>query len=184
MLRCFAIQGWGGSKENNSVSAVMLTEEVKRSSDCLREERQQTAGGSEWALTAHSLLQPWGFKVSIQKNIRCLHSSSVQLSYDNSVTCKHSMLICSYSAAERTMDSQCDLSCSFWLVTLQSIVFHQRNVLPHRASLSGGLRSPSHPACCLQARATGLQSCVMVIRILRDLCQRVPTWSPFSSWVS
>ncbi|GLH03513.1 Interleukin enhancer-binding factor 2 homolog [Gryllus bimaculatus] len=33
-----------------------------------------------------------------------------------------------------------------------------------------------------QARATGLQSCVMVIRILRDLCQRVPTWAPLHSW--
>ncbi|XP_070543118.1 zinc finger RNA-binding protein-like isoform X2 [Ptychodera flava] len=33
-----------------------------------------------------------------------------------------------------------------------------------------------------QARANGLQSCVIVIRILRDLCQRVPTWAPLKSW--
>ncbi|KAI9543712.1 hypothetical protein NQZ68_008759 [Dissostichus eleginoides] len=33
-----------------------------------------------------------------------------------------------------------------------------------------------------QARANGLQSCVIVIRLLRDLCQRVPTWSPFPGW--
>ncbi|CAH1186958.1 unnamed protein product [Phyllotreta striolata] len=33
-----------------------------------------------------------------------------------------------------------------------------------------------------QARALGLHSCVIIIRILRDLCQRVPTWSPLSSW--
>jgi len=33
-----------------------------------------------------------------------------------------------------------------------------------------------------QARANGLQSCVMAIRILRDLCQRVPTWAPLNSW--
>ncbi|XP_070209164.1 zinc finger RNA-binding protein-like isoform X3 [Littorina saxatilis] len=33
-----------------------------------------------------------------------------------------------------------------------------------------------------QARATGLPSCVIVIRILRDLCQRVPTWSHLSQW--
>nr|XP_006823768.1 PREDICTED: zinc finger RNA-binding protein-like [Saccoglossus kowalevskii] len=33
-----------------------------------------------------------------------------------------------------------------------------------------------------QARANGLQSCVVVIRILRDLCQRVPTWAPLNSW--
>ncbi|OXB66674.1 hypothetical protein ASZ78_013065 [Callipepla squamata] len=36
----------------------------------------------------------------------------------------------------------------------------------------------------LAARANGLQSCVIIIRILRDLCQRVPTWSDFPSWVS
>ncbi|XP_049906271.1 zinc finger RNA-binding protein [Epinephelus moara] len=33
-----------------------------------------------------------------------------------------------------------------------------------------------------QARANGLQSCVIIIRILRDLCQRVPTWLPFPGW--
>ncbi|EOA93001.1 Zinc finger RNA-binding protein, partial [Anas platyrhynchos] len=36
----------------------------------------------------------------------------------------------------------------------------------------------------LKARANGLQSCVIIIRILRDLCHRVPTWSDFPSWVS
>ncbi|KAL7040128.1 hypothetical protein ACKWTF_000282 [Chironomus riparius] len=33
-----------------------------------------------------------------------------------------------------------------------------------------------------QARATGLQSCVMIMRILRDLCQRNPTFTPLSQW--
>ncbi|KAG5676162.1 hypothetical protein PVAND_006011 [Polypedilum vanderplanki] len=33
-----------------------------------------------------------------------------------------------------------------------------------------------------QARATGLQSCVMIMRILRDLCQRNPTFSPLNQW--
>uniref|UniRef100_UPI00398F3829 zinc finger RNA-binding protein isoform X3 n=1 Tax=Pristiophorus japonicus TaxID=55135 RepID=UPI00398F3829 len=33
-----------------------------------------------------------------------------------------------------------------------------------------------------QARANGLQSCVIIIRILRDLCQRVPTWGVLPSW--
>uniref|UniRef100_A0A8C7R946 Zinc finger RNA-binding protein n=1 Tax=Oncorhynchus mykiss TaxID=8022 RepID=A0A8C7R946_ONCMY len=33
-----------------------------------------------------------------------------------------------------------------------------------------------------QARANGLQSCVIIIRVLRDLCQRVPTWGKMSSW--
>ncbi|KAI5164912.1 Zinc Finger Rna-Binding Protein [Manis pentadactyla] len=33
-----------------------------------------------------------------------------------------------------------------------------------------------------QARANGLQSCVIIIRILWDICQRVPTWSDFPSW--
>uniref|UniRef100_A0A8W8HUS0 DZF domain-containing protein n=1 Tax=Magallana gigas TaxID=29159 RepID=A0A8W8HUS0_MAGGI len=34
----------------------------------------------------------------------------------------------------------------------------------------------------MEARANGLQSCVVVIRILRDLCQRVPTWTPLNEW--
>ncbi|MGH0152951.1 UNVERIFIED_CONTAM: hypothetical protein FKN15_022974 [Acipenser sinensis] len=33
-----------------------------------------------------------------------------------------------------------------------------------------------------QARANGLKSCVIVIRILRDLCSRVPTWAPLKGW--
>ncbi|XP_030640401.1 zinc finger RNA-binding protein [Chanos chanos] len=33
-----------------------------------------------------------------------------------------------------------------------------------------------------QARANGLQSCVIIIRILRDLCQRVPTWGKMPDW--
>uniref|UniRef100_A0A3Q2CLU2 Interleukin enhancer binding factor 3b n=1 Tax=Cyprinodon variegatus TaxID=28743 RepID=A0A3Q2CLU2_CYPVA len=33
-----------------------------------------------------------------------------------------------------------------------------------------------------QARANGLRSCVIVIRILRDLCTRVPTWAPLRGW--
>ncbi|KAJ8251757.1 hypothetical protein GJAV_G00225120 [Gymnothorax javanicus] len=33
-----------------------------------------------------------------------------------------------------------------------------------------------------QARANGLKSCVIVIRIMRDLCARVPTWAPLKGW--
>ncbi|KAM9478518.1 zinc finger RNA-binding protein-like isoform 1-T1 [Salvelinus alpinus] len=33
-----------------------------------------------------------------------------------------------------------------------------------------------------QARANGLQSCVIIIRLLRDLCQRVPTWGKMPAW--
>ncbi|XP_052828025.1 zinc finger RNA-binding protein isoform X2 [Octopus bimaculoides] len=33
-----------------------------------------------------------------------------------------------------------------------------------------------------QARATGLPSCVVVLRILRDLRQRNPVWAPLSEW--
>ncbi|KAM6461692.1 zinc finger RNA-binding protein 2 [Liasis olivaceus] len=33
-----------------------------------------------------------------------------------------------------------------------------------------------------QARANGLQSCVIIIRVLRDLCQRVPTWGALPDW--
>lgn len=35
-----------------------------------------------------------------------------------------------------------------------------------------------------QAKAATLQSCFIVIRILRDLCRRVPAWAAFNSWVS
>uniref|UniRef100_UPI00358E779C spermatid perinuclear RNA-binding protein-like isoform X2 n=1 Tax=Myxine glutinosa TaxID=7769 RepID=UPI00358E779C len=33
-----------------------------------------------------------------------------------------------------------------------------------------------------QARATPLKSCVIIIRILRDICRRVDAWKPLSSW--
>ncbi|XP_075759439.1 zinc finger RNA-binding protein 2 isoform X2 [Pelodiscus sinensis] len=33
-----------------------------------------------------------------------------------------------------------------------------------------------------QARANCLQSCVIIIRVLRDLCQRVPTWGALPDW--
>ncbi|NP_001087171.1 spermatid perinuclear RNA-binding protein [Xenopus laevis] len=33
-----------------------------------------------------------------------------------------------------------------------------------------------------QARANGLKSCVIVLRILRDLCNRVPTWAQLKGW--
>uniref|UniRef100_A0A672M9U8 Zinc finger RNA binding protein 2 n=1 Tax=Sinocyclocheilus grahami TaxID=75366 RepID=A0A672M9U8_SINGR len=33
-----------------------------------------------------------------------------------------------------------------------------------------------------QARANGLQTCVIIIRVLRDLCQRVPTWGKMPDW--
>lgn len=34
-----------------------------------------------------------------------------------------------------------------------------------------------------KARASGLQPCVIVIRVFRDLCQRVPTWGALPDWV-
>uniref|UniRef100_A0A7N8XAD5 Zinc finger RNA binding protein 2 n=1 Tax=Mastacembelus armatus TaxID=205130 RepID=A0A7N8XAD5_9TELE len=37
-------------------------------------------------------------------------------------------------------------------------------------------------SACLKARANGLQSCVIIIRVLRDLCQRVPTWGKMPGW--
>lgn len=33
-----------------------------------------------------------------------------------------------------------------------------------------------------QAKAAGMQTCVILIRVLRDLCQRVPTWMPLNQW--
>lgn len=36
----------------------------------------------------------------------------------------------------------------------------------------------------LQAKANGLQSCVIIIRVMRDLCQRIPAFAPLNNWVS
>lgn len=33
-----------------------------------------------------------------------------------------------------------------------------------------------------QARVNGLKSCVIVLRILRDMCNRHPTWEPLNGW--
>nr|XP_020450811.1 spermatid perinuclear RNA-binding protein-like isoform X2 [Monopterus albus] len=33
-----------------------------------------------------------------------------------------------------------------------------------------------------QARVTNLKSCVIVLRILRDMCNRVPAWQPLKGW--
>ncbi|KAA0703720.1 Spermatid perinuclear RNA-binding protein [Triplophysa tibetana] len=33
-----------------------------------------------------------------------------------------------------------------------------------------------------QARVNGLKSCVIVLRILRDMCNRVPSWEPLKGW--
>ncbi|XP_032239404.2 zinc finger RNA-binding protein isoform X2 [Nematostella vectensis] len=33
-----------------------------------------------------------------------------------------------------------------------------------------------------QAKANGLQSCVVIIRVMRDLCERVPTFAPLNKW--
>ncbi|KAM6956978.1 interleukin enhancer-binding factor 3 homolog [Aplochiton taeniatus] len=54
------------------------------------------------------------------------------------------------------------------------------DVLDRQKCLSA-LASLRH-AKWFQARANGLRSCVIVIRILRDLCSRVPTWAPLRGW--
>lgn len=36
----------------------------------------------------------------------------------------------------------------------------------------------------VQARAASLQSCVIIIRIMRDLCRRIPNWTPLDPYVS
>jgi len=35
-----------------------------------------------------------------------------------------------------------------------------------------------------QAKASSLQACVVIIRIMRDLCQRVAAWKPLTDWVN
>ncbi|KAF7667819.1 hypothetical protein LDENG_00043020 [Lucifuga dentata] len=53
-------------------------------------------------------------------------------------------------------------------------VLNQKKCLEYLAAL--------RHAKWFQARANGLQSCVIVIRVLRDLCQRVPTWGKMPGW--
>ncbi|XP_023674627.2 zinc finger RNA-binding protein 2 isoform X2 [Paramormyrops kingsleyae] len=55
-----------------------------------------------------------------------------------------------------------------------------QDILDRRRCLEG-LATLRH-AKWFQARANGLQSCVIVIRVLQDLCRRVPTWGKMPSW--
>ncbi|CAJ0922491.1 unnamed protein product, partial [Ranitomeya imitator] len=61
----------------------------------------------------------------------------------------------------------------------------RRNAINQRSS---GRSGQAEMPCCIgvtptrQARANGLKSCVVVIRVLRDLCTRVPTWEPLRGW--
>ncbi|XP_039291688.1 zinc finger RNA-binding protein [Nilaparvata lugens] len=50
-----------------------------------------------------------------------------------------------------------------------------------KAKCLEGLAALRH-AKWFQARVNGLHSCLMVIRVLRDLCIRNPTWAPLNSW--
>ncbi|XP_037922384.1 zinc finger RNA-binding protein 2 isoform X1 [Hermetia illucens] len=64
--------------------------------------------------------------------------------------------------------------------TAEQTVQKSEDLLPREPCLQA-LAALRH-AKWFQARATGLQSCVMIMRILRDLCQRVPTLQPLSQW--
>ena len=57
--------------------------------------------------------------------------------------------------------------------------------LVHVPPLATCLQLPgaNHVLLSPKARASGLQPCVIVIRVLRDLCQRVPTWGALPDWV-
>ncbi|CAD6225859.1 GSCOCG00005761001-RA-CDS [Cotesia congregata] len=45
-----------------------------------------------------------------------------------------------------------------------------------------GRIAKAHHKAINQARASSLQNCVIIIRIMRDLCNRVPTWGPLNPW--
>lgn len=47
-----------------------------------------------------------------------------------------------------------------------------------------GFLRPLRPSDTSQARVNGLKSCVIVLRILRDMCNRHLTWEPLKGWVS
>ncbi|XP_026740930.1 zinc finger RNA-binding protein isoform X3 [Trichoplusia ni] len=55
-----------------------------------------------------------------------------------------------------------------------------KDVLPRQKCLDA-LAALRH-AKWFQARAATLQSCVIIIRIMRDLCRRIPNWSPLNPY--
>ncbi|XP_037971913.1 zinc finger RNA-binding protein isoform X3 [Plutella xylostella] len=55
-----------------------------------------------------------------------------------------------------------------------------KDVLPRQKCLDA-LAALRH-AKWFQARAATLQSCVIIIRILRDLCRRIPNWTPLNPY--
>ncbi|KAL4717296.1 hypothetical protein ACJJTC_017183 [Scirpophaga incertulas] len=55
-----------------------------------------------------------------------------------------------------------------------------KDVLPRQKCLDA-LAALRH-AKWFQARAASLQSCVVVIRVLRDLCRRIPNWTPLNPY--
>ncbi|KAJ2949367.1 hypothetical protein O0L34_g15280 [Tuta absoluta] len=55
-----------------------------------------------------------------------------------------------------------------------------KDVLPRQKCLDA-LAALRH-AKWFQARAASLQSCVIIIRILRDLCRRIPNWTPLNPY--
>ncbi|XP_069360439.1 zinc finger RNA-binding protein isoform X7 [Maniola hyperantus] len=55
-----------------------------------------------------------------------------------------------------------------------------KDVLPRQKCLDA-LAALRH-AKWFQARAASLQSCVIIIRIMRDLCRRIPNWTPLNPY--
>ncbi|GBP61748.1 Zinc finger RNA-binding protein [Eumeta japonica] len=55
-----------------------------------------------------------------------------------------------------------------------------------RVRTPGSEGAGAHEQCVmgttLQARAATLQSCVIIIRIMRDLCRRIPNWTPLNPY--
>ncbi|MEE6510985.1 hypothetical protein FKM82_031374 [Ascaphus truei] len=67
------------------------------------------------------------------------------------------------------------------ILSVENIAMKDPPDLLDRQKCLNALASLRH-AKWFQARANGLKSCVIVLRILRDLCNRVPTWAPLKGW--
>ncbi|XP_008590590.1 PREDICTED: spermatid perinuclear RNA-binding protein [Galeopterus variegatus] len=67
------------------------------------------------------------------------------------------------------------------ILPLENVAMKDPPDLLDRQKCLNALASLRH-AKWFQARANGLKSCVIVLRILRDLCNRVPTWAPLKGW--
>lgn len=89
------------------------------------------------------------------------------------------MVTGSTSASFSLPHVRCFFCSLFWSHTPLRPALNIFSFLPRLPS-----RNPAPTPPSSQARVNGLKSCVIVLRILRDMCNRHPVWEPLKGWVS